>query len=404
MRYFGAMAGKENKQGISYIGDTAGRPPHKRFGIKQSDRAFHVHVIGKTGTGKTTLLEVLLRQDIDAGRGVTLIDPHGDLAQRVLLYARASGRKDVVYLDATDENVPYGYNPLKAVGEKYVTLAVSGLLEVFKKRFADTWGVRMEHILRNALYALLDTGGGTLPDVLQLITDKDFRSDLVKRIKNETVRTFWESEFSNYSDRYRIDGAAPIQNKIGAFLADPRMRKLLTAPDQQISFRKIMDEGQILIVNLSRGTIGEDSSSLLGAMLVTSISLAAYSRASIPEEKRRPHYLYVDEFQAFTTLSVADMISELRKFRLSLVLAHQHFHQLEEAVQHAVIGNAGTMISFRLGAKDASLIAKEFMEVVTTEDLIGLANFTIYLRLMIDGMPSRPFRATTISPEGKSCP
>lgn len=355
-----------------------------------------MHVIGKTGTGKTTLLEVLLRQDIDAGRGLTLIDPHGDLAERIATYAKTSGRKDIIYLDAADPATPYGYNPLRPIAERYIPLAVSGLLETFKKRFADAWGVRMEHVLRNALYAVLDTGGGTLPDILKLLTDKDFRKDLTKRIRNVTVREFWELEFPNYSDRYRVDSVAPIQNKLGAFLADPRMRRIVTAPPVDLSFRRTMDQGGVLIVNLARGKVGEDSASLLGALLVTSVALAAYSRANLPEDKRCVHYLYVDEFQSFTTLAVADMISELRKYRLRLVVAHQHFEQLEEGVKHAIIGNAGTLVSFRLGAEDARLVSAEFMDIVTVEDLVGLANYTVYLRLMIDGAPSRPFRASAL--------
>lgn len=386
---------QDEKDQVSYFADTAGRLPHRRFGIRQADRAFHMHVIGKTGTGKTTLLELLLRQDIDAGRGLTLIDPHGDLALRVLGYAKKSGRA-AIYLDAADPAAPYGYNPLKPISESHIPLAVSGLMEVFKKRFADAWGVRMEHVLRNALYAILDTGGGTLSDILRLLADKDYRTSIARRIKNEPVRLFWQSEFPAYADRYRVESAAPIQNKIGAFLADPRMRRLVTEPKTNLSFRRIMDGGQVLIVNLARGTVGEDSSSLLGALLVTSIALAAYSRANTPEAERRIHYLVVDEFQSMTTLAVADMISELRKYRLRLVLAHQHMEQLEEDVKHAVIGNAGTLISFRIGAEDAQLISKEFMDVVTTEDLVGLANFTVYLRLMICGEPSRPFKATTL--------
>lgn len=385
-----------HNQDISYFATTIGRPSVKRFGILQADRAFHMHVIGKTGAGKTTLLEVLMRQDIDAGRGATLIDPHGDLALRVLAYAKARSR-EVIYLDAADQSAPHGYNPLKAVAEPYIPLAVSGLMEVFKKRFADAWGVRMEHVLRNALYAILDTGGGTLSDVLRLLSDKDYRNDRARRIQNDAVRAFWQSEFPLYADRYRAESAAPIQNKIGAFLADPRMRCLVSTPGVNLSFRRIMDGGQVLIVNLARGTVGEDSSSLLGALLVTSIALAAYSRSNVPEEKRLPHVLYVDEFQSFTTLAVADMISELRKYRLALVLAHQHMAQLEEEVRAAVIGNAGTLIAFRVGAEDAQLIAREFMEVVTVEDLVGLANFTVYLRLMIGGAPSRPFKASTLS-------
>ena len=379
---------------VSHLGNTSGRLPHRRFGIKQNDRLFHVHVIGKTGTGKTTLLETLLRQDIDAGRGVALIDPHGDLALRVREYARK--REDVIYIDAADPNAPVGYNPLRPVAQRYIPLAASGLMEVFKKRFADAWGVRMEHVLRNAIYAIYETGGGSLPDILRLLSDKDYRKDLASRIENETVRQFWESEFPHYSDRYRVDSIAPIQNKVGAFLADPRMRKLVCEPVVDLSLRKVIDSGQVLIINLAKGVVGEDSSSLLGAMLLTGISLAALSRANISEEKRRTYYLYVDEFHAFTTLAVADMISELRKYKLGLVMAHQHLHQLEEDVKHAVIGNAGTIITFRVGAEDAALLSKEFMGVVTTEDLVGLANFNVYLKLMIDGAPCRPFRAETI--------
>lgn len=382
---------------ISYLGQTAGRLPHKVFGIRQADRAFHMHIIGKTGTGKTTLLEKLLRQDIDAGRGLTLVDPHGDLADRMSLYANASGRADVIYLDAADPRTPYGYNPLKRIADPYIPLAVSGLLETFKKRFADAWGVRMEHVLRNALYAILDTGGGTLPDVLKLITDKDHRRDLARRIRNETVREFWQSEFPNYSDRYRVDSVAPIQNKLGAFLADPRVRRLVTDTPQELSFRRVMDKGGVLIVNLARGKLGEDSSSLLGALFVTSVALGAYSRASVPEAKRRTHYLYADEFQSFTTNSVADMISELRKYGLRLVVAHQHFDQLEEAVKHALLGNAGTLVSFRVGAEDAKYLSGEFADVLPAEDLVTLPNYTVYLRLMIDGEPSTSFKATTLS-------
>ena len=379
---------------ISYFGNTSGRLTHRRFGIKQDDRLFHVHVIGKTGTGKTTFLETLLKQDIDAGRGVALIDPHGDLALRIREYAKR--RNDVIYIDAADPDAPVGYNPLRRVVPKYIPLAASGLMEVFKKRFADAWGVRMEHVLRNAIYAIYETGGGTLPDILRLLSDKDYRKDVASRIENETVRKFWQSEFPNYSDRYRVDSSGPIQNKIGAFLADPRMQKLICEPGIDLSLRKVIDSGQVLIINLAKGVVGEDSASLLGAMLVTGISLAALSRANILEEERRTYYLYVDEFHAFTTLAVADMISELRKYRLGLVMAHQHLHQLEDDVMHAVIGNAGTLLSFRVGAEDASLLSKEFMDVVTTEDLIGLANYSVFLKLMIDGTPCRPFKAETV--------
>jgi type IV secretory pathway TraG/TraD family ATPase VirD4 len=353
-----------------------------------------MHVIGKTGTGKTTLLERLLLQDLEAGRGLTLIDPHGDLASRVVERAGALGR-EVIYLDAADPANRYGYNPLRRVAAPYIPLAVSGLLETFKKRFPDAWGVRMEHVLRNALYAVLETGGGTLLDVLRLLTDKDYRQALGKRIQNEPIREFWLEQFSSYSERYRADSIAPIQNKLGAFLSDPRMRRLVTEAPEEISFRRTMDQGGVLIVNLARGKLGEDSSSLLGALFVTSIALAAYSRASRPQDARRVHYLYADEFQNFTTSTVADMVSELRKYRLRLVVAHQHFEQLDDTVKHAILGNAGTLVSFRLGAEDAKLVSREFSGMVLPEDLVRLPNFTAYLRLLIDGEPSTPFKAAT---------
>lgn len=391
----GTLADMHERQSITMLGCTSGRLPHRHFGIWEKDRAFHMHVVGKTGTGKTTLLEQLLRQDISEGRGLTLVDPHGDLAERVVKYARTAGR-EITYLDASDPHTPYSYNPLRRIADAYVPLAVSGLLETFKKRFADAWGVRMEHVLRQSLYAILDTGGGTLPDISRLASDKDYREDVTRRIRNETVREFWEKEFPNYSDRYRVESLAPIQNKIGAFLADPRMRRLLMGSRKEISFRRIMDAGGVLIVSLARGRLGEDSSSLLGALFVTSVALAAYSRADLPEDKRSPHYLYADEFQSFTTQAVADMISELRKYGLRLVVAHQHFDQLEDAVKHAVLGNAGTLVSFRVGAEDAALLAREFGTDVQAEDLVRLPNFTTCIRLMIAGEPARPFKATTL--------
>lgn len=381
---------------ITYIGETCGRLPAKCFGIYENDRAFHMHLVGKTGTGKTTLLESLIRQDICAGRSLTLIDPHGDLALRAYDYAKSLGRTDVIYVDASDPLLLYGYNPLRPIPDPYIPLAVSGLLEMFKKRFIEAWGVRMEHVLRNALFAILDTGGGTLADVLRILADKDYRTDLAKRIRNETVKTFWEEEFPNYSDRYRVDSMAPIQNKLGAFLSDPRVKRLVTAPEIDLSFRRVMDEGSVLIVNLARGKLGEDSSSLLGALFVTCIALAAYSRANIGEENRRIHYLYIDEFQSFTTNAVADMVSELRKYGLRLVVAHQHFEQLEDAVKHAILGNAGTLISFRVGAEDARLIEAEFSHMVPADDLVRLPNYTVYMRQMIHREPSTPFKAKTL--------
>jgi type IV secretory pathway TraG/TraD family ATPase VirD4 len=270
------------------------------------------------------------------------------------------------------------------------------MMEVFAKMWPEAWGVRMEHILRNVLMALLEQPSATLHDVLRIISDTKFRKSIAATLKNETVRTFLQKEFDRFTFGYRADGIAPIQNKVGAFLADPLLNRILTAPEQDLHIRRIMDEGQVLLVNLAKGRIGEDSSSLLGGLLVTTIGLAGYSRADTSPAKRRDFFVYVDEFQSFTTLAVANMLSEMRKYRLGFTVAHQYLHQLESDVRHAVLGNAGTIISFRVGAEDAPYLSREFAKVFEETDLVQLPNYHIYLKLMIDGTPSLPFSATTM--------
>lgn len=394
----------ERDSNVSYFAKTNGRQPHRRFGIRQSDRLFHVYLIGKTGTGKSSALETLARQDIACGRGVGVIDPHGDLVARLAAAVPGSRRGDMIYLDAADPKQPYGYNPLRRISRDRIPLAASGLLEAFKKLWGRDWGVRMEHILRNCLYALLEYGEATLPDVLRILTDKAFQSSVVARVTNEQVLAFWRDEFPKYNPRYRQESISPIQNKVGAFLADPRLRRILTAPEIDHHIRHILDGRKILLVNLGKGRLGEDSANLLGALLVTTISLAALSRAELPPERRHPFYLYIDEFQTYTTLSVATMVAELRKFGVALTLAHQHLHQLELDVRHAVLGNAGTIVAFRLGPEDALLFAREFAPTFSAEDLVNLPNFHVYLKLMIDGAPSKPFSATTLRPESLETP
>lgn len=383
---------------VSYFARSNGRLPHRLFGIKQNDRMFHMYAIGRTGAGKTTMLETLALQDIREGRGLAVIDPHGDLAERLVRQVPVSRRGDLSYLNAADPSQPFGYNPLRRVHPGKVPLAASGLLEAFKKLWGDAWGVRMEHVLRNAMYALLEYGDATLPDILELLSDKVFRARVLARVKNPQVLAFWKAEYPEYNPRYRQEAIAPIQNKVGAFLADPRMHRLLTAPPVDLHLRQIMDEGKILIVNLAKGRLGEDTANLLGALLVSTVSLAAFSRAEIPETERRPFFLYIDEFQNFTTLAVASMVSELRKFRVGLILAHQHLNQLEPDVRHAVLANVGTLVAFRLGPEDAPLFARELAPVFEATDLVNLPHHDILLRLMIDAVPSRPFSATTALP------
>jgi hypothetical protein len=340
----------------------------------------------------------MIMEDIRRGNGVVLIDPHGDLASRIAKAMPPERASELIYLNVPDPDQPFGYNPLRRVHVDRIPLAASGLLEAMKKAWSDSWGVRMEHILRNAIHALLEQDGSTLQDILRLFSDRQFRRQVAQNVSNEPVRAFWEKEFERYSFGYRADGVASIQNKIGAFLADPVIRRILTEPGQELRMRKIMDGGSILLVNLSKGQVGDDSASLLGAFLVTTIGLAAFSRANVPADERRPFYVYVDEFQSFTTLSIANMLSELRKYGVGLTIAHQYLFQLEPEIRHAVLGNAGTLISFRVGAEDAPYMSREFGEKFSERDLVNLPNYTIYLRLMIDGMPSPPFSAETLLP------
>lgn len=384
--------------GVTHFARVDFRNDNRLFGIKDEDRFSHIYIIGKTGTGKSTLMETMALQDLERGNGFALIDPHGDLVERIAARIPKSRQSDVIYLNAADPSQPYGYNPLRHVREGRIALAASGMMEVFKKMWPEAWGVRMEHILRNVLMALLEQPNATLHDVLRVLTDQKFRKEIAKSLKNETVKTFLEKEFERFSFGYRADGTAPIQNKVGAFLADPLLNRILTAPPIDIHIRQIMDEGKVLLVNLAKGRIGEDSSSLLGGLLVTTIGLAAYTRADMPAEKRRDFFVYVDEFQSFTTLAVADMLSELRKYRVGFTVAHQYLHQLEPEIRHAVLGNAATIVSFRVGAEDAPFLVREFVEQFEQIDLMQLPNYRIYLKLMIDGMPSKPFSAKTLAP------
>jgi hypothetical protein len=388
----------DDPRAISYFGRTNGREPHKTFGIRQADRLFHLYALGRTGSGKTTLLETLALQDISSGRGCAVIDPHGDLAERLARQVPQSRRDDFVYLNVPDLAQPYGYNPLRRVRRDKISLAASGLLGALKKLWSDAWGVRMEYVLRNTLFALLEYGDATLPDVLRMFGDEAFRREVLARVANAQVRAFWTTEYPGWTPSYKKDAVAPIQNKIGAFLTDPRLRRMLTAPVIDISVRSMMDDGKVLIVNLARGELGDDSANLLGALLVSTIGVAAFSRAEMPEDDRRPFFLYIDEFQNFTTLAVANMVSELRKYKVGLVLAHQHLHQLIPDVRHAVLANVGTLVVFRLGPEDAPIISRELSPVFEADDLLHLPSHDIAVKLMIDGAACKPFSATTLYP------
>jgi type IV secretory pathway TraG/TraD family ATPase VirD4 len=380
------------------IGRTNYRYHPKRFGIRQEDRFSHLYIIGQTGTGKSTLLESLILQDLRAGRGLVFLDPHGDSVARVLGAAGKVDEREFVYFDAADPRSTVGFNPLETVPREQRALAASGIIEAFKNVWERWWGPRLEHILRNALLTLLDQPTATLADILRLFDDAEYRKQAVQHVDHPAVRTFWEEEYRSSRPGSRAEALAPLRNKLGAFLSQPSLYRVLTKERSSFHLRDVMDSGQVLLVNLSKGRMGSDASALLGALLVTRIGLAALSRADEHAENRRPFFAYVDEFQNFTTLSFASMLSELRKYRVGLVLAHQYLGQLLPEVRDAVLGNAGSIVAFRVGPQDAATFERQFLRVFSELDLMNLPNHQIYVRLMVDGQVTRPFSAETLSP------
>jgi DNA helicase HerA-like ATPase len=383
---------------VTLFAVTNWRDIRKTFGIKQKNRRGHIYLIGKTGTGKSTLLLNMLVSDIRQGYGVALIDPHGDLAEDVLDLIPENRVNDVIYFNPADMEYPIAFNPIEKVHPDHHHLVASGHISVFKKIWPEFWGPRLEHILRHSILTLLEYPDGSLLDLPRLLTDKDFRAEVLKHVKHQQVREFWTYEFDKYSAWLRSEAISPILNKVGHFLTSTPLRNIVGQRKNTLDIRKVMDEGKVLIVNLAKGKLGEDNSALLGAMIVTKIQLAAMSRADIPECERRPFYLFVDEVHNFLTLSFANVLSESRKYGLNLTLAHQYIEQLDEKIRAAVFGNVGTIISFRVGAEDAKYLTREFHPVFNESELTNLPNYHIYLKLMIDGVTSRPFSAATLPP------
>ncbi|MBI5816852.1 MAG: type IV secretion system DNA-binding domain-containing protein [Candidatus Yonathbacteria bacterium] len=386
---------------ITYFAQTDARSKRVPFGIKSKDRTKHVYVIGKTGMGKSTLLENMAVQDIKNGEGFALIDPHGKTAELLLEYIPEERIKDVIYFAPFDTDHPISFNVMEDVGYDKRHLVVSGLMSAFKKIWLDAWSARMEYILSNTLLALLEYPDSTLLSVNRMLTDKEYRKRVVDNIKDPSVKSFWVDEFAKYTDRYTQEATPAIQNKVGQFTANPLIRNIIGQPKSSFDFRKLMDERKILIINLSKGRIGEGNANLLGSMLITKIYLAAMSRADVHDremQKLPNFYLYVDEFQSFANESFADILSEARKYKLNLTIAHQYVEQMSEEVRAAVFGNVGTMIMFRVGAFDAETLEKEFAPAFTAEDMVNLGIYQIYLKLMIDGVASHPFSATTLPP------
>ncbi|MFH1392143.1 MAG: CxxC-x17-CxxC domain-containing protein [bacterium] len=387
-----------NNNEILLFAETNFRGERKRFGIKKDDRRKHMYIIGKTGMGKTALSANMVIQDMKSGKGVAVVDPHGEFAESMLDFVPSSRINDVVYFNPADLNHPIAFNAVEQVDPEHRHLIASGLVGVFKKIWVDSWGPRLEYVLRNAILALLEYPGSTLLGIMRMLVDKTYRGKVIEKIQDPVVKSFWVEEFAKYPDRFAAEAVAPIQNKVGQFLSNPLIRNIVGQVKSSIDMREIMDKQKILILNLSKGRIGEDTSALLGAMIITKLQLAAMSRVDIPEEERKDFYLYVDEFQNFATEAFATILSEARKYRLDLILAHQYITQMPEVVSDAVFGNVGTIISFRVGATDAEFLEKEFEPIFTMNDLVNLSKYNIYLKLMIDGVASRAFSATTLPP------
>lgn len=392
------IIGSAPEEDLTVFAQTNFRHIKHKFGIKKKDRRLHFYAIGKTGTGKSVMLENMILDDIRKGRGVAVVDPHGELINHVLHFIPSNRINDVVYFDPSDREFPIGFNPLENVDPDLKNIVASGVVGIFKKIFGESWGPRLEYILRNTILALLDYPDSTLLGIMKLLIDKDYRKKVVSKVKDPVIRDFFINEFEKYEPKFRTEAIAPIQNKVGQFLSSSTIRNIVGQPKSSFNIREVMDEGKILLIDLSIGKIGEDNAALLGAMMITKIQLAAMQRANISEEKRRDFYLYVDEFQNFATDSFAIILSEARKYHLNLILTNQYIAQMLPTVANAIFGNVGTLVSFRVGSADASALLKEFEPVFTAHDLVNLDNYNIYVKMAVDGVTRPAFSAVTLPP------
>ncbi len=397
------------KPDVVFFGTTNFRNHDKLFGIKRKDRRQHMYVIGKTGTGKSVLLKNLAIQDVTNGDGLCVVDPHGEFVEDLLNQIPAHRLQDVIYFNPADTDYHIGFNVLELPDPKYKHLVASGLMGIFTKIWSNAWSARMEYILNNAILALLDTPDTTLLGIPRLLVDKSYRQKIISNVKDPVVRAFWIHEYEGWQDKFRSEAIAPIQNKVGQFLSTNIIRNVVGQQKSTIDIFDLMNNKKILLLNVSKGRIGEDNSALLGAMFITKIQLSAMERVRIPEADRKDFFLYVDEFQNFATDSFSNILSEARKYRLNLTLAHQYTGQLitsvssaggggSTKVRDAVFGNVGTMVVFRVGAADAEFLENEFTPEFTIQDIVNLPNYSIYIKLMIDGITSRPFSAHTLPP------
>lgn len=387
---------EEEKKETCFFARTEYKNQIANFGIKKADRRLHFYTIGKTGTGKSTLIANMAISDIRKGEGVAVIDPHGDLIEILLNYIPSHRVNDVCYFNPADKEYTYPLNPLEVTNKEQKELVASSILAIFYKLYSYSWGPRLEHIFRNALLTLVEVPNTTLVNVIDILTKPSYRNNILKNLNNPSLISFWQNEYGKMPDRLQQEAISPILNKVGQFVSSPSIREIIRWPQSKINLEEIMDEGKILLADLSQGKLGEDNSALLGAMLITQIQLAAMNRVNIPEESRRDFYLFVDEFQNFATTSFIKILSEARKYRLCLTLANQYMAQLDESVQSAIFGNIGSLASFIVGNQDAQVLAREVADNYDENDLISLDRFQILTKLAINGRTSVPFLAYTL--------
>jgi len=391
------------KDTINFFGRTHYKNKMVTFGIRHEDRRRHTYIVGKTGTGKSTLIANMVINDFKNGMGVGVIDPHGDLCEILLDYIPKNRINDVVYLDPSNKERTFVLNPLEVTEKAQKELVVSGIIAIFQKMYAHTWGPRLEHILRNTLFTIIDLPNATFLEIPRFLTEKRYRDRYVGKIQDPVIRNFWFEEFDGMSPKLQSEAISPILNKVGQFLSAGSIRNVVGKPISTIDLEKIMNEGKIVMLNLSQGKLGEDSSSILGAMFITKFQLAAMNRVHMAEEKRRDFFLYVDEFQNFATISFIKILSEARKYRLNLTLANQYMAQVSMDVSKAIMGNIGNLSSFIVGADDARVLSKEYGEVYSDNDLTSLDRYQIAVKLTIDNHISRPFLAYTLPlPQSKN--
>ncbi len=384
------------EKGVSAFGVTNYHNSFLPFGIRRADRRRHLYAVGKSGSGKSKLLELLINDDIQNGEGIAVLDPHGDLIDAIMRYIPEHRIDDVVLLDPGDIEFPIAFNPLEKVDEAFKMQVTIGFLQIFKKLFGSNWSDRLEHVLRYTTLALLDSPNTTVLSILKMLTDKNYRQKIVSRIQDSVVKSFWVSEFAAWSEKFDADAITPLLNKVGQFVATNMIRNMIGQPKTKFDIREIMDQKKILLMKVSKGLLGEENSSLIGSMFITKLYQAAMSRADTAEDKRTDFYLYVDEFQNFATDTFAEILSEARKYRLNLTIAHQYMGQLSDVVRETVFGNVGSMISFRVGAEDARILEGEYNPIFKERDIINLGVREFYLKMQVNGEQREAFSGRTL--------